>query len=105
MNTKGNVVDFSFYKEQMNNDKPVVPKQEPQKENGYIVRRYHFKHGNERDPVEITYSKEKETFQKAYVYGKRYAKGKYFCAFEICDAKTMRTLYRETAEGLVEDFR
>ena len=71
----------------------------------YTVVRYFFKYGNENDEIDSTYSKDKDTFEKAYNHGKKYAKGVRFYAFEICDSETMETLYREDYVGNIDDYR
>lgn len=69
----------------------------------YIVNRFWFKYGNEEDEVECT-TKEYDTFEKAYNYCKRYAKGIKFTSCEIED-KNGKLLYEHMATGEINDYR
>jgi hypothetical protein len=71
----------------------------------YTVVRYFFRNGNEGDYVDNTYSKDKDTFEKALNHAERYAKGCRFEHYEICKSDTMECVYQKNYEGLVEDFR
>jgi len=71
----------------------------------YCVVRGYFKNGNENDPIEQTYSKNFDTFEKALNLGERYTKGLRFYNYTICDAETMNSLYTRDYEGNTEDFR
>lgn len=71
----------------------------------YCVVRGYFKHGNENDEIERTYSRDFDTFDKALKHGERYAKGVRFYDFTVCESETMKELYRKNYEGTIDDFR
>ena len=70
----------------------------------YITNRFWFKDGNETDSMEVT-TKEHKTFEKAYAYAKRYARGLKFvsCTIENKDGKVLYEIFNCGADE--EDYR
>ena len=70
----------------------------------YITNRFLLKYGMETDPMEVT-TKEHKTFEKAYAYAKRYARGLKFvsCTIENKDGKVLYEIFNCGADE--EDYR
>ena len=70
----------------------------------YITNRFWLKYGMETDPMEVT-TKEHKTFDKAYAYAKRYARGLRFvsCTIETEDGKVLYEIFSHGADE--EDYR
>ena len=70
----------------------------------YITNRFWLKYGMETDPLEVT-TKEHKTFDKAYAYAKRYARGLRFvsCTIETEDGKVLYEIFSHGADE--EDYR
>ena len=70
----------------------------------YITNRFWLKYGMETDPMEVTTKKHK-TFDKAYAYAKRYARGLRFisCTIETEDGKVLYEIFSHGADE--EDYR
>jgi uncharacterized membrane protein YkoI len=70
----------------------------------YQVIRYFFRYGRESDPIECTFSRDFDSFDKALRHGQRYANGIRFAAFEIEDSDG-NVVYEMTDTGLITDYR
>ena len=69
----------------------------------FKIEMFTFKNGNEDDEiVSRTYKKEFKSAKKAIEYGKRYAKGVKFYAFEVFETHNLDVVYRLNYEGLEE---
>ncbi len=70
----------------------------------YQVIRYFFRYGHEDDPVDCTFSREFDSFDKALKHGERYAHGLRFESFEIQD-QSGRIIYSMNDAGIITDNR
>lgn len=70
----------------------------------YITNRFWLKNGRESDPMEVT-TKEHKTFDKAYAYALKYARGLRFvsCTIEKEDGKILYEIFNYGADE--EDYR
>ncbi len=72
----------------------------------YITNRFWLKYGMETDPMEVT-TKEHKTFDKAYAYAKRYARGLRFvsCTIETEDGKVLYEIFSHGAEVTTKEHK
>lgn len=70
----------------------------------YHVVRYYFRYGRETDPIDCTFSRDFDTFEKALRHGERYAHGIRFASFEIEDSEG-NIVYEMTDVGVITDYR